>query len=238
MSESGSGEPTGSTASTDKDPSVCPTCGQECKSVKGKRQHHKRSHGESIAKVELECEGCGDSFERWKTTLDEAEKKYCSPECYHSNHEQPSGESNPLTDRVTVSCGYCGCEVERRPSRVNRAKTLYCSRECADKDHSERMQDEGNPRWEGGEYQNYYGPNWDAKRAKAKQRDNHRCQLCGVSDDEATLSVHHNTKIRVFKREFDAPEWWQRGNALNNLVTLCLSCHGLWEGIPVRPKLK
>jgi 5-methylcytosine-specific restriction endonuclease McrA len=100
------------------------------------------------------------------------------------------------------------------------------------------MQDEGNPRWDGGDYRNYYGPNWDGQKVKAKERDNYQCQLCAVSNNEATLSVHHNTKIKVFKRKFDAPEWWQRGNALNNLVTLCLSCHGLWEGIPVRPKLK
>lgn len=238
MSESGSGNPTGSSTDSDKESSVCPTCGQVCASVKGKRQHHKRSHGESIAKVELTCEGCGDTFERWKTTLDDAEKKYCSSECYHANFQQPSGEGHPKYNSEEVPCDFCGDLCTRCPSRIERVDNIYCSRTCADKDHSRRMRDEGNPRWEGGEYRNYYGPNWDAKRAKAKQRDNHRCQLCGVSNEEATLSVHHNTKIRVFKREFDAPEWWQRGNALNNLVTLCLSCHGLWEGIPVRPKLK
>lgn len=236
MSESASGEADSGSDGGGKDSSVCPTCGQVCKSAKGKRQHHKRSHGESIAKVTLECEGCGTDIKRWKSQLDKAEKKYCSNECYHSNYEQPSGPESSRYNRVEVECGYCGEAHLRRPSRIERVETLYCSRECADKDHSKRMQGAGNPKWDGGDYDDYYGPNWKEQRQKAIERDNSECQYCGHDGTEIKLSVHHIQKVRSFKAEYDAPEWWKRANELNNLITLCRSCHGLWEGIPLKPQ--
>jgi len=95
---------------------------------------------------------------------------------------------------------------------------------------------EENPAWNGGkEY--YYGPNWAEQASKARERDNHKCVVCGAEKDEGkpALHVHHIRRIGWFKDEYDSPEWYQKGNDLGNLVTLCGSCHPEWEGIPVRP---
>lgn len=236
MSESPLGEADGSTDSADNSSSVCPTCGDEFKSPKGKRQHHKRTHGESIAKVTLACAGCGENVERWKSQLDRREDVYCSPECYHTHYERPSGADSWLFNSIQVKCDYCGDSTERRPSRVKRSGSVYCSRECADKGHSERMSADGNPKWDGGNYTHYYGPNWSKQRTAALERDGHECQYCGHDGSDLKLCVHHIRKIRHYKNQCDAPEWYERANRLNNLVTLCRSCHGRWEGIPLKPQ--
>ncbi len=68
---------------------------------------------------------------------------------------------------------------------------------------------------------NDYGANWQTQRAKALERDNHHCQTCGTAArPNQGLHVHH---IRPF-RDFP-PGRVDEANQLDNLVTLCPSCH-------------
>jgi 5-methylcytosine-specific restriction endonuclease McrA len=59
---------------------------------------------------------------------------------------------------------------------------------------------------------------------KALERDNHRCQVCGKSNEQnirettSGLNCHH---IRKF-REYDG---YKKANHLRNLVMLCSQCH-------------
>lgn len=82
---------------------------------------------------------------------------------------------------------------------------------------------------ERGDYQQYYGPNWDDIRLTVLRRDSARCQQCGLAEHEhiemygRSLEIHHKTKFR----EFDG---YEAANSLNNLVTLCLKCHRIREG--------
>jgi 5-methylcytosine-specific restriction endonuclease McrA len=46
----------------------------------------------------------------------------------------------------------------------------------------------------------------------------------------AKLDVHHIKPAQAF----DDPT---ARNAMENLVTLCRSCHKKWEGIPLRPEV-
>jgi 5-methylcytosine-specific restriction endonuclease McrA len=54
---------------------------------------------------------------------------------------------------------------------------------------------------------------WQKARAAAKQRDGNRCVNCGATEG---LQVHHVVRLEDGGAEFD----------LNNLVTLCVGCHG------------
>jgi len=94
---------------------------------------------------------------------------------------------------------------------------------------SENKLGNDNPAWKGG-YDPYYGPNWKEQRRKALDRDNGTCQGCGrtASDLGQRPDVHHITPFR----EFDD---YEEANKLSNLVCLCRSCHGEWEGIPLSP---
>jgi DEAD/DEAH box helicase domain-containing protein len=65
---------------------------------------------------------------------------------------------------------------------------------------------------------NKYGPNWDRQRHLARERDNYQCQVCGVPEDERAHDVHHKIPFRQFTS-------YELANQLDNLVTLCPTCH-------------
>jgi DNA-directed RNA polymerase specialized sigma subunit len=65
----------------------------------------------------------------------------------------------------------------------------------------------------------YYGESWAEMRQKTVQRDNEQCRVCG---DDEIVNVHHIKPRRLFANPDDS-------NTLDNLVTLCRSCHGTFE---------
>ncbi|MGA7193852.1 MAG: DEAD/DEAH box helicase [Anaerolineales bacterium] len=73
---------------------------------------------------------------------------------------------------------------------------------------------------------NDYGPDWTRIRLAVRTRDGFRCQVCGApeSDPSTTLratrehDVHHKIPFKAFASTVEA-------NRLDNLVTLCSSCH-------------
>lgn len=73
-----------------------------------------------------------------------------------------------------------------------------------------------------------YGANWPQKRREVLERDEFKCQNCGMNDEVHqerrghSLHIHHITPLR----EFDGPE---EANRLENLVALCASCHNKTE---------
>lgn len=90
--------------------------------------------------------------------------------------------------------------------------------------------------WKGG-FDRHYGANWYKQTEKARKRDNHECQRCGIAQQDCSraLDVHHRKRLGWFKKKYDAPEWWEKGNRLSNLVTLCDNCHRKVEQWPVQP---
>jgi len=70
---------------------------------------------------------------------------------------------------------------------------------------------------------NNYGPNWQAQRQKALSRDGYRCQICGAEQDG--LHVHHKRPFRQFNYTPHENENYKEANQVENLVTLCPSCH-------------
>lgn len=79
---------------------------------------------------------------------------------------------------------------------------------------------------------NDYGPDWPAQRDAARQRDEFRCQGCGVPEDGGRQhDIHHKIPFRAFVADAGLREGlpaalaWQVANRLPNLVTLCPACH-------------
>jgi len=70
--------------------------------------------------------------------------------------------------------------------------------------------------WSG--YPNEYGPNWDQVRAMTRLRDGYVCQNCGRPENGVAHHVHHKIPFRQFTSYIMA-------NQLENLVTLCPTCH-------------
>lgn len=71
---------------------------------------------------------------------------------------------------------------------------------------------------------NDYGPNWQTQRNKARERDKYTCQVCGLVESGKAHHVHHIAPFRTFTSYLMA-------NQLENLTTLCPTCHHRVEGV-------
>ena len=76
-------------------------------------------------------------------------------------------------------------------------------------------------------YDRHKGKRWKTNREKAKERDNHRCVVCGITDKEHRendslfgegLHVHHKKPVN----KFEDPE---EAHKLENLETICAEHH-------------
>ncbi len=73
---------------------------------------------------------------------------------------------------------------------------------------------------------NDYGPSWDKAREAARARDGYRCRSCGASEREGRQhDVHHLRPFREFGYVRGVNDNDQIANALDNLITLCPTCH-------------
>jgi len=175
--------------------------------------------------VELTCENCGDSYE--VAPYREDSSRFCSKDCQKSGQEHPVGEDHPRYNggKRQTFCENCG-ESFGYYKRQDGDKQRFCCQGCYDEAKQEMYKGEGNPVWRGG-YAKYYGGNWDEQREAALERDDYTCQRCGVeaSELDSSLHVHHKKRLGWFREEYDAPLWWQEANRLDNLVSLCPSCH-------------
>jgi DEAD/DEAH box helicase domain-containing protein len=71
-----------------------------------------------------------------------------------------------------------------------------------------------------------YGPNWPAQRDAARARDHYRCRRCGAPERDARRhDVHHFTPFRAFGYVPGRNDLYKLANRLENLITLCPSCH-------------
>src|SRR5687768_6429270 len=71
---------------------------------------------------------------------------------------------------------------------------------------------------------NNYGPDWPRIRDRVRARDKYTCQVCGALETTRQHDVHHKTPFRAFRAPDGSPDPSQ-ANRLENLTTLCPSCH-------------
>ncbi|MDH7473973.1 MAG: DEAD/DEAH box helicase [Anaerolineae bacterium] len=72
----------------------------------------------------------------------------------------------------------------------------------------------------------YRGPDWDTQRRRARERDGFRCQHCGAPEKpDRQHDVHHLRPFREFNYVPGQNEAYLEANRLENLITLCRSCH-------------
>lgn len=242
----------------------CPICGKEYGSKPALNSHRGHAHPDET-RVLVECEWCGDtervqpnredtyrfcsqecagewrsenvrgsSHPRWEggeasVTCDQCGKDYTVPQ-----YRKDATEFCPdcWGDGVSQTCQQCGEEFSVPNCRDGEAR--FCSEQCTGEWLSENITGEDHPRWAGGPA--LYGEGWNAeKKRRVRTRDQARCQSCGLTEPESlsangcVLDVHHIQPARSFD---DA----EARNAMENLITLCRSCHRKWEGMaPLRP---
>ncbi len=89
---------------------------------------------------------------------------------------------------------------------------------------------------------NDYGPEWQKIRERVRARDGYKCQVCGTPEGPSTAGldasqlnpplragrqhdVHHKVPFRTFVRAGTLELAQREANRLENLITLCPSCH-------------
>lgn len=73
---------------------------------------------------------------------------------------------------------------------------------------------------------NDYGPNWQEQRNKVRARDRYQCTRCGrLEEPDRQHDIHHITPFREYGYIPGQNENYLEANRLENLTTLCPSCH-------------
>ena len=72
---------------------------------------------------------------------------------------------------------------------------------------------------------NDYGPDWSKIRERVRARDKFTCQVCGAVESNRQHDVHHKIPFRAFVRAGSGEPAHHEANRLENLTTLCPSCH-------------
>jgi len=183
------------------------------------------------------CSQCGKKIKRWPHQIKNQENFFCSKECegeWLSENLVGKNHHN-YTGKVKVECTVCGKDIEVYPYRLKETEDFLCSDEC----YLEWKSGPNGPVKGRTNSHFFYGLNWYKQREKVLERDNHRCQVCGATKDDAQLHCHHIIKYREYRYklfkgnpirnsivEFD----WKKANRMENLITVCNKCHPKIEG--------
>lgn len=174
-------------------------------------------------RITLSCEICDESFE---VTPSHTDRRFCSPDCWgtYLSKENVGQDHWRAVERDEYQCEHCGDDYKRVHWRASDTDGEFCSFEC----FIDSISKDGESR---------YGEGWnDEKRKRVRELYDRTCQACGL--DESVNKAMTGMKLHVHHiipaRQFDCAE---ERNAVENLVPLCVSCHGKWEGIPLKPVL-
>ncbi len=189
-----------------------------------KKCFHLRTGGDKI----VHCVICGKELRRKPSFANRVDAPCCSMACAGTWRSQTfRGEKGTAWNggKIEVQCATCSKPMLRFPSHTQYGH-VFCGKQCYAAWMSIHVTGENHPTWKGGHI-DYYGPNWEAQRRHARERDNHRCCLCGISEKKLrrNLDVHHIIPFRTFGYITGENENYREANELSNLVSLCTSCH-------------
>lgn len=176
--------------------------------------------------LELVCNICKTPFTRNRSRYIASNiRHYCSKECMGqgvSMYQSGKNSPNYKGKWSTKPCDHCNAPLTR-PDWAFR-EMAFCNIQCFNQWRSHNWGGENNPSWKGG-HAKYYGPNWKRQARRTRARDGHKCQRCGIAEDELckALDVHHITRFINFNGN------WKKANLLKNLISYCHPCHMVVE---------
>lgn len=195
--------------------------------------------------IVVECEWCGSDTEKAAVRYEKNERAFCSMECHGAwKSKNHSGENHPrwVGRLVDIACDQCGSAFKQDPSKIERNERNFCSKSCYSSWMSENNRGEDHPRWVENPDHISYGGSWPVQREKRLEKDDYECVICGKSDAQEEidtgkgLDVHHIEKARNYLKD-DGTLDEEKAHRIENLISLCRSCHIRWEGIPLRPEV-
>jgi deoxyhypusine synthase len=138
------------------------------------------------------------------------------------------GKENPMFEKTGAKNPFFGRthskETKEFISSLRTGKTWEeiigeeKARELKQKYH-EMMRGEKNPAWAGGISHEPYNEEFFEIRNKALQRDSYKCKVCGIAEKESFKK--YNQPLHIHHIDYN-----KKNSNLDNLLTLCVSCHG------------
>jgi 5-methylcytosine-specific restriction endonuclease McrA len=187
-------------------------CSAECKKTYVNPNKHER-----------ECPVCLVKFNCSKGS----KKRFCSPACSYAARgivlvkrvaRRPYRTEARKDDIIPEICCICKCLFIKRSRKK---KQRHCSVKCYNVTKSRRMSGRKNYFYKNGgakKKTSYRGEGWGETRRRVYERDNWSCAICGVKCGKKKIQCHHIVPFRISKDNSD-----------ENLITLCISCHGRIE---------
>lgn len=123
-------------------------------------------------------------------------------------HKQKLRKSWLNSNRVSGMTGHNHSEETKKKMSISHIKLLRIG--------------EKSPNWQGGKSFEEYTHLWtDTLRQAIRERDNFKCQECGIKETEL---IGFQKKLTVHHIDYD-----KKNCNPNNLITLCCSCHGTMD---------
>lgn len=187
------------------------------------------------------CDNCGKELLIIEFSYRRHRKHFCNTTCMGEwQSKNRLGEASPSYKKVAVACCICGKEIKKQPNEVKKRRKdgrpvrFVCSPECRRQLRSQDTAGEQNHFWQGGQRKPFVwrGPNWLERAREARKRDNYTCQHCGITEKETKRAhaVHHIIPFDSFGYIKGQNHNYLQANHLDNLLTLCPSCHMRLEG--------
>lgn len=95
----------------------CPTCDRKFDSELGLKQHHAKTHGESIKGKPIKCDNCGEITRKRQSRIEKQEKHFCNYDCrdeFYQKSEMFTRENNPRWAGGSLKPYGCGWEPLRK----------------------------------------------------------------------------------------------------------------------------
>lgn len=165
-------------------------------------------------KITYKCIICSKEKSVFPNVYIKGSHKYCSHHC------QGIGR---LKQKIERTCKICNKKLLLLPKRIRKGEGSFCSYRCMGKWRTFHNIGEKNSNWRGGitpeTRQRLNAPEWKETRKKVYKRDGYKCQICGMMSNELKkikqkIIAHHITPYRI-----------TQNNEIDNLITLCSSCH-------------
>lgn len=210
-------------------------CDNKCRGKWQSTQTGENANAYKGTMVQVPCSHCGKTVERDPSKIERNDNNFCNFDCYsewRKTNFLDEGNPNFSTPAIKTQCAYCGKPIKRKPWKFGQTERIhhFCCHDHRAKWVGEKNSGENSRHWKGGTLR-YRGPNWNRQSQRARKRDNHTCQHCGITREEVgqSLDVHHIQPFRTFGYTPGENDNYRQANRLANLITLCRSCHTLAE---------
>lgn len=203
---------------------LCPICGMPVK--RSDRKHCSPTCQAEAMKRRPQppCDNCGKILNHPASQVAKSKHHFCDQRCHdqwRSIHFRSTNNPAYRTGKVAIPCTYCGAQLMKPQWQRRRSAGAFCNSVCYGLWQRGKFSGPASPTWKGGITEDR-GPNWHRQSKAARQRDQHRCQIC---HSEKLVHAHHIVPFRTFGYVRDENDNYLQANELSNLITLCASCH-------------